>query len=72
LLQRRIADAGGTFRDLLVEARRELGRQLLSNQTLQLDAVASSLGDKNVSSFFRAFREWEGMTPSEWRNRKRE
>lgn len=68
-LQRRIADEGLRFRELLVESRRELSRTLLTNQALPLETIASALGYKNVSSFFRAFREWEGMTPSEWRER---
>jgi AraC-like DNA-binding protein len=66
-LQRRITDEGTTFRDLLVEARRELGRQLLSEPSAEIDEVACLLGYQDTSSFYRAFREWEGMTPSRWR-----
>ena len=66
-LQRRITDAGTTFRNLVAEARRELCRQLLPNVSLEVDEVACLLGYQDTTSFYRAFREWEGTTPSHWR-----
>ncbi|WP_028746376.1 AraC family transcriptional regulator [Rhizobium mesoamericanum] len=66
-LQRRITDEGATFRELLVEARQELGRQLLSDPSAEIDEVACLLGYQDTSSFYRAFRDWEGVTPSRWR-----
>jgi len=66
-LQRRITDEGATFRELLVEARQELGRQLLSDPAADIDEVACLLGYQDASSFYRAFRDWEGVTPSQWR-----
>lgn len=66
-LQRRIADEGTTFRALLIEARQELGRQLLSDRSLEVDEVACLLGYQDTSSFYRAFHDWEGLTPSRWR-----
>nr|WP_222532665.1 AraC family transcriptional regulator [Azospirillum sp. 412522] len=66
-LQRRITDEGASFRELLAEARQELGRLLLSDPSTDIDEVACLLGYQDTSSFYRAFREWEGMTPSQWR-----
>ncbi|MGY8705968.1 AraC family transcriptional regulator ligand-binding domain-containing protein [Bradyrhizobium sp. 18BD] len=66
-LQRRITEEGTSFRELLVEARQELGRQLLSDPTADIDEVACLLGYQDASSFYRAFRYWEGVTPSRWR-----
>jgi len=66
-LQRRITEEGKTFRELLAEARRELGRQLLSNPFTDIDEVACLLGYQDRSSIYRAFRDWEGLTPSQWR-----
>ena len=66
-LQRRITEEGTSFRDLLVEARQELGRQLLSDPSAEIDEVACLLGYQDASSFYRAFRYWEGVTPSRWR-----
>jgi len=68
-LQRRITDEGSTFRELLVEARQELGRQLLSDPSAGIDEVACLLGYQDTSSFYRAFRDWEGVTPNQWRER---
>lgn len=66
-LQRRITKEGATFRELLAAARREFGRQLLSDPTAEIDEVAYLLGFQDASSFYRAFRAWEGVTPNEWR-----
>ena len=66
-LQRRITDEGATFRELLVEARQELVRELLADPQIDMDEVACLLGYQDSSSFYRAFRDWEGITPSRWR-----
>ncbi len=67
-LQRRITEQGGSFRALLDEARRDLGRRLLSDGRNGIDEIAFLLGFQETSSFYRAFREWEGMTPAQWRS----
>ncbi|WP_142780203.1 AraC family transcriptional regulator [Agrobacterium sp. T29] len=66
-LQRRITEEGSTFRDLLSEARRHLGRHLLIDPATDIDEVACLLGYQDTTSFYRAFREWEGMPPNRWR-----
>jgi AraC-like DNA-binding protein len=68
-LQRRITDEGTTFRALLVEARQELCQQLLSDPSVDITEAACLLGYQDTSSFYRAFREWMGVTPSQWRER---
>ena len=66
-LQRRIAEEGSSFRDLLSDARRELARLSLQHPSLGLSKTASLLGYEDPNSFLRAFRMWEGVTPSEWK-----
>jgi AraC-like DNA-binding protein len=66
-LQRRIAEEGSRFRELLSDARRELARLYLLQPSLGLSESASLLGYQNPNSFLRAFRVWEGVTPTEWR-----
>lgn len=66
-LQRRITGEGSTFRDLLADARRDLGRHLLIDTATDIDEVACLLGYQDTTSFYRAFREWEGMPPNRWR-----
>ena len=67
-LQRRITEQGTSYRGLLDEARRELGRQLLSDGQSGIDEISFLLGFQDTSSFYRAFRAWEGLTPAAWRD----
>ena len=66
-LQRRITDEGTSFRSLLLEARRSLGRQLLESPDCDIQEVAFLLGYQDTNAFHRAFKEWEGVTPARWR-----
>ncbi|WP_109109097.1 AraC family transcriptional regulator [Azospirillum sp. TSO35-2] len=66
-LQRRITGEGKTFRQLLVEARQDLVRQLLQDPSVEISEVAFLLGYEDANSFYRAFRSWEGTTPAQWR-----
>ena len=58
-----------TFQQLLQEARRELARHYLLHSSLELNDTAYLLGYEDAHSFFRAFHEWEGSPPGEWRAR---
>ena len=66
-LQRRIAEEGSSFWELLSDARRELARLSLQRPSLGLSKTASLLGYEDPNSFLRALRMWEGITPAEWR-----
>ena len=66
-LQRRITDKGTSFRHLLNESRRELAHYYLKEPSLGINEIAYLLSYEDPSSFFRAFHEWEGMTPNEWK-----
>lgn len=68
-LQRRITEEGANYRGLLDEVRRNMGQQLLANTGNGIDEVAFLLGFQDTSSFYRAFRAWEGVTPAQWRER---
>jgi AraC-like DNA-binding protein len=68
-LQRRLTDQGVTFQRLLEEARRELARHYLLHSSLELSETAYLLGYEDANSFFRAFHQWEGIPPGEWRMR---
>jgi AraC-like DNA-binding protein len=67
-LQRRITEEGTTFRELLSDARRDLGRQLLCSRDMSINEVAYLLGYQDTNAFHRAFREWEGVSPARWRD----
>ncbi|CAH0122797.1 MULTISPECIES: AraC family transcriptional regulator [unclassified Paenibacillus] len=66
-LQRRLADEGTSFKHLLTQARRELAREYLADPAIDMKEVAFLLGYEDQNSFYRAFRLWEGHTPSNWR-----
>jgi AraC-like DNA-binding protein len=66
-LQRRLTDERATFQQLISEARRELARHYLQHSSLELNETAYLLGYEDANSFFRAFQQWEGTSPGEWR-----
>lgn len=70
-LQRRITEEGMTFRQLLNETRKELSREYLSDESVEITEAAFLVGFGNTTSFYRAFRAWEGKTPAEWREMHR-
>ena len=65
-LQRRLTDEGGTFQQLMEDARRELAQHYLLHSSLELNETAYLLGYEDANSFFRAFQQWEGTSPGEW------
>ena len=68
-LQRRLTDERVTFQQVIAEARRELARHYLQHSSLELNETAYLLGYEDANSFFRAFQQWEGTSPGEWRAR---
>lgn len=66
-LQRRLAEEGASFQQVLEESRRELAQHYLGQTTLELNETAYLLGYEDVASFFRAFHHWEGQSPGRWR-----
>lgn len=66
-LQRRLADRGIAFQQLVEETRRELAHHYLKQSAVELAETAFLLGFEDANSFFRAFQVWEGTSPGEWR-----
>lgn len=66
-LQRKLTDKGTNFKDMLKQARHEQAREYLADPTLDIKEVAFLIGYEDQNSFYRAFRLWEGVTPSNWR-----
>ncbi|MGY4688833.1 helix-turn-helix domain-containing protein [Salibacterium sp. K-3] len=66
-LQRRLHDEGTSFKHLLTQVRQELAREYLADPSLDIREVAFLIGYEDQNSFYRAFRLWEGDTPSNWR-----
>ena len=66
-LQRRLTENGLSFQRSLAQARRELARHDLAQSSIDLNETAYLLGYEDVNSFFRAFHQWEGVSPGQWR-----
>ncbi|RTE07016.1 helix-turn-helix transcriptional regulator [Paenibacillus whitsoniae] len=67
-LQRRLTEEGTSFKHLLTQARHEQAREYLADPLLDIKEVACLVGYEDQNSFYRAFRMWEGDTPSHWRS----
>ncbi|MFK3736789.1 AraC family transcriptional regulator [Massilia sp. TN1-12] len=71
-LQRKLADAGATFQQVLDGVRHALALDYLRQDGLSLVDIAFLLGYQEQSAFTHAFREWTGgVNPGAWRERQR-
>lgn len=68
-LQRRLADAGTSFSDLVDRTRQTRALGLL-DAGVAIGEIAWMLGYSEPSAFHRAFFRWTGSTPSGWRARR--
>lgn len=66
-LQRRLADEGAVYQELVDEARRELSERLLRTTQYPLVEIAFLTGFAEQSGFTRAFKRWAGETPRSYR-----
>ena len=70
ILQRRLAESGTTFAEILDDVRRELAWEL-SASGLQISEIANMLGYSEQSSYTRACRRWYGESPRYLRTRRK-
>ncbi len=66
-LQRHLQDEGTSFQDVLDQTRSDLAQHYLKQRGASLEEVAYLLGYSSPASFFRAFQNWYGMTPTSYR-----
>jgi len=66
-LQRRLAEQGTSFQQLLDNTRQHLAERHLMDAKLDLAEIALLLGYSEQSAFTRAFRTWTGLAPAQWR-----
>lgn len=69
-LRRRLDEEGTSFQVLVEEVRRESAERLLATTTLSTEAIADTLGYRDVANFRHAFKRWSGETPRQYRDRK--
>jgi len=70
-LQRRLAEEGTSFKEVLDSFRRGIARRLLSERDVAVYEVAYLLGYSDPSAFHRAFRRWHGDSPRRFRSSRR-
>jgi len=70
-LSRRLAKEGVNFQDVKRMAREQLAKFLLQETTNSLSEISFRLGYSELSAFSRAFRNWVGVTPHEFRDEVR-
>lgn len=66
-LNRRLREEGTNFRIELENIRYEMARQLLTDIKIPISEVATALNYADPTAFSRAFKQWSGSTPREWR-----
>jgi AraC-like DNA-binding protein len=70
-LQRRLADEGSSYQEILAETRREAAERFLGESALSVAEVGYLLGYSEPAAFHRAFRRWHRVTPVEFRRMRR-
>lgn len=63
------AKTGQNFRTYLNDRKNEYAKELLNDDMLSIEDIAHSLGYTDYRSFWRIFKNANGITPSEYRNR---
>ncbi|ANM30932.1 AraC family transcriptional regulator [Acidobacteria bacterium Mor1] len=66
-LQRRLADEGLSFKNLVDETRRRLAESLMQQPRYSLSEVGFLTGFSEQSAFSRAFKRWTGRSPAAYR-----
>jgi AraC-like DNA-binding protein len=66
-LQRRLADYGLSFSDVIDLVRRELAERHIRQRYVTLSEMSDILGYSELSAFSRAFRRWFGVSPQHFR-----
>ncbi len=66
-LRARLAAENLCFREIFKRARYAFARQKLRQEKEPLEEIAHLTGFSEPSTFYRAFKEWSGLTPSEYR-----
>lgn len=68
-LNRRLANEGVSFHEILDKVRFAVATELLRESDAKIPKIAQSTAYSDPASFIRAFKRWTGMTPGQWRQR---
>lgn len=68
-LRRKLLEEGTSFQVIKDDLRRDQALELLRQTALPIQAVAQQVGFREATVFIKAFRQWTGMTPGDYRAR---
>lgn len=68
-LQRRLGEEGVNFRELVLDTKIEVAKQLLERGQLSIGEVASAVGFSGAPAFSNAFSQRTGVAPTRFRSR---
>lgn len=68
-LHRRLEDEGTSFRGIRDALRRDLAIEWLTTSARPLGRIGADLGFADAAAFYRAFRDWTGRGPRDYRSR---
>lgn len=66
-MQRRLKQCGVTFAQLLQQEKERMAKYLLTNRNHSLTDIAEKLNYNDPTTFSRAFKNWTGQSPSDFR-----
>lgn len=66
-LNRRLKAANTSFQQIKDTVRQQEAIRLLGNSRLSTEQIAEHLGFTDASNFAKAFKQWQGVTPSQYR-----
>lgn len=67
-LRRRLMREGSSYRQIKVSCRRELALDLLRRTDMTIEEISRRLDYCDSDAFRQAFREWTGLSPSQYRH----
>jgi AraC-like DNA-binding protein len=67
-LQRKLQEQGTSFKKILTDVRQELALKYIQNEQMTLTELSFQLGFSEMSAFSRAFKNWTGKSPREFRS----
>ncbi|WNC73960.1 helix-turn-helix domain-containing protein [Thalassotalea psychrophila] len=69
-IQRYLQNEGLSYRDLIGKMRFDIAKKRLSKSDDTVVEIAADLGYSSIAHFTRAFKRWQGMTPSQFRQKQ--
>lgn len=70
VLHRRLLEEGVSFKEIKQQTRRDIAINHLFEEKYKIEEISSLVGFSEPSAFIRAFKQWTGLTPLNYRQRE--